>query len=162
MERKFDFECVLFDHDTRKCAKPRRLNESTSLGISGRVSSRSREARPGGFAVGPRCWFQQDLRHPAGAGRVVSRHGRTVCGASAMQLHRGARLPERGGVPPVGRQSPVSRAVEGGLRAPGRRRSGGGRVPADRRNPPPPISEGIAAAGCTIHPRRQIAQHSHP
>lgn len=71
--------------------------------VSGRVPSRTREARPGGLAARPRCQLQQDLRHPAGADRVVSRHGRAVRGASAMQLYRGARLSERGGVPPVGR-----------------------------------------------------------
>jgi len=78
-----------------------------------------------------------------------------------MQLHRGARFSERGSVSPVGRQSPLGGAAEGGLRAARRRRSGGGRVPADRRDPSPSISEGIAAAGRTIHARRQTAQYSH-
>lgn len=87
--------------------------------ISGRVSSRTRETRPGGFVVGPRRGHQQDIRHPVGTDRVVPGHGSAVRGAPAMQLHRGERLPERGGVPPVWWQSPAGGAAESGLRTSG-------------------------------------------
>lgn len=91
------------------------ITKSSASRIAGRVSSRSRKARSGRFAAGPRRGHQQDLWHSAGASRVVPRHGRTVRGASTMQLHRDSRFPERGGVPSVGRQSPTGGAAEGGF-----------------------------------------------
>lgn len=90
-------------------------NEISASRIAGRVSSRSRKTRSGRFAAGPRHGHQQDLWHSAGASRVIPRHGRTVRGASTMQLHRDSRFPERGGVPSVGRQSPAGGAAEGGF-----------------------------------------------
>jgi len=87
--------------------------------VLGRVSSRTRETRPGGFVVGPRRGHQQDLRHPIGIGRAVSRHGSAVRGAPAMQLHRGERFPERGGVPLVGWESPAGGTAEGHFRTSG-------------------------------------------
>lgn len=129
--------------------------------VSGRIPSRTREARPGGLAARPRCRLQQDLRHPAGADRVVPRHGCAIRGASAMQLHRGTRLPERGGVSPVRRQSSAGRTIESCLRAAGRCRSGSSRVSANRRDSPPSVSEGTAAARRAVYPRRQTAQRTH-
>jgi len=87
--------------------------------VLGRISSRTREARPGGFVAGPWREHQQDLWHSIGIGRAVSRHGSAVRGAPTMQLHRGEWFPERGSVPPVGRQSPAGGAAEGDLRTSG-------------------------------------------